>query len=590
MASAQEPPIAAATMASASTEASDLLGLHDIISTVLDSDYKLLRLVDLFALMRTSKGVSAAVQIAEHWETLYCKYTAQCIHAFNASPSAFRGIRREFLIRQTWDDENGLLPAMCPPSAIAEPGRMQMNVLQRIRSDDPLRSPWMKACQCLLATSCHYCGALAANVNPVVLERACKGCSTSQPGLRTLTRSKAKEKFLLTDKDIDSLPFAWIASPYRALNGKDECTLFSYVHVRLAALKRWGSEQGLIDEIKRRKAAAVARYEASLSTDKPQKKRSKLCHMDEDPFGADPHGMGLPATLTALHVDDTLPHDEFEFTPAYEMVPLNYSGSKMVESYVPARGRLDLLMLVSRFETGFHGQRDGFHGDWVRLVPNLRDVPAQHPLPEMRRLEEMPDLLRAIVEVEPLLYLSECEYQANLGNDDFPETWYRRCFSADFRFPLPPESDAAASSNSNDPAVATPPPVEVALDVDTVYDEGGDFIAYITRIAVRGAGLTPKIPMQILRGESVIYAKPFTITDKPMRAFDAVADALGLKDVSFGSLIGLLLLRGLPRAEAARFARERQNIAYTIPFSPDVRLGPLEAEIADFVAKHGDSF
>ena len=111
--------------------ASSQPGLHDVVGILLDNDWQALRLTDLFALMRTCTSLRDSTYKCEHWETMYRKYTAQCIDGTTV-PEAFTFTH---LVRTTWNKEPGLLPAMCPPSAVAVPGRMQMNVVLRIQQD-----------------------------------------------------------------------------------------------------------------------------------------------------------------------------------------------------------------------------------------------------------------------------------------------------------------------------------------------------------------------------------------------------------------------------------------------------------------------
>jgi hypothetical protein len=141
---------------------------------------------------------------------------------------------------------------------------------------------YKRAAGCLLGKSCHACGKMAANANPLLFTRVCKPCAVADEASFPINKSKAKEAFLLGEKDLMDLPSAAYES--KTLAGKD-CisTLLLMSDVKEAAFAKYGGADGLAAEFARCMSAAVERYAKSQSTAKPQKKRPKIEKMSSRP-------------------------------------------------------------------------------------------------------------------------------------------------------------------------------------------------------------------------------------------------------------------------------------------------------------------
>ena len=98
--------------------------------------------------------------------------------------------------------------------------------------------------------------------NPLRMERICNDCVKAKLELSVISASKAKENFLLSEKDVASLPTVLVTSPFFNKIGTSSRTMsiLSMKDVLDTAVVKWKGQQGLLDEIKRRTAAAEERY------------------------------------------------------------------------------------------------------------------------------------------------------------------------------------------------------------------------------------------------------------------------------------------------------------------------------------------
>lgn len=132
---------------------------------------------------------------------------------------------------------------------------------------------WKRAAGCLLSKSCFHCGKMAAMANPLTMMRICGTCAQSDEHDCLISTSKAKESFLLSEKDCAALPFA--KTPL--------ATLLLISDVMKTSYAKYGGANGLAAEFAKRKTAAVSRFEKSQSTNKPQKKHPKIEALSDRP-------------------------------------------------------------------------------------------------------------------------------------------------------------------------------------------------------------------------------------------------------------------------------------------------------------------
>jgi hypothetical protein len=123
---------------------------------------------------------------------------------------------------------------------------------------------------------------MSGGANPVTMTRMCKACSEVQEPSWVITKSKAKEAFLLTDKDCKS--FLSASYPFGFFGNSNERTfIFLLSDVVTMSFAKWGGPDGLESEITKRKAAAAIRYAKRQSSSKPQKKRPKIESLSSRP-------------------------------------------------------------------------------------------------------------------------------------------------------------------------------------------------------------------------------------------------------------------------------------------------------------------
>ena len=168
-------------------------------------------------------------------------------------------------ISQTWDGED------CLPDHFLSPS-------------PALIGGWKKQYKMLASRNCEHCGgfqleqlgdtslilrllilvagAMTCCANPLRMERICNDCVKAKLELSVISASKAKENFLLSEKDVASLPTVLVTSPFFNKIGTSARTMsiLSMKDVLDTAVVKWKGQQGLLDEIKRRSAAAEERY------------------------------------------------------------------------------------------------------------------------------------------------------------------------------------------------------------------------------------------------------------------------------------------------------------------------------------------
>ena len=141
------------------------------------------------------------------------------------------------------------------------------------------------ASRCLLSKTCFHCGKMAGSANPIAMIRVCGTCAESNQEFWLMSKSKAKEAFLLSDKDISALPSA--SFPYSTSKKPDAKVGTSVVllisHAMEASYAKYGGENGLAVEISKRKVKASRNYEKRAQSNVPQKKRSNIEQLSDRP-------------------------------------------------------------------------------------------------------------------------------------------------------------------------------------------------------------------------------------------------------------------------------------------------------------------
>mmetsp|Transcript_17059 Transcript_17059/g.48736 ORF Transcript_17059/g.48736 Transcript_17059/m.48736 type:complete len:472 (-) Transcript_17059:1440-2855(-) len=119
---------------------------------------------------------------------------------------------------------------------------------------------------------CQDCGTVSLDQQMLSVydEAICRACKNENLDFKVLTKSKAKEEFLITDDDMRKLPFVETSNPRRS--GWTRMKLYVTKQVRSLSMKRWGTPEGLEAERERR---AVERLRL-------REKRAKAAHAKSD--------------------------------------------------------------------------------------------------------------------------------------------------------------------------------------------------------------------------------------------------------------------------------------------------------------------
>lgn len=230
----------------------------DAIHALLNHDHTLLNIRELGKLSISSREMASIFDQAGVWKQIF-ESTALAGREMTHVPSNTHA-------RRTWNGEPGLLECFSTPDE---------GVIGRVG--------YKKAAGCLRSKVCHVCYKMAADANPLTMARVCKPCAAGDEGSFIISKYKAKEAFLLGEKDVKELPSASFAS-HTPVSGK-ECTsvVLLVSDVKVAAFAKYDNANGLAAEFAKRTNAAVQRYTKSQSTDKPQKKRPKIEKMSWRP-------------------------------------------------------------------------------------------------------------------------------------------------------------------------------------------------------------------------------------------------------------------------------------------------------------------
>lgn len=235
------------------------------LQTMLLHDPKLLSVREYGVLDTCSSIVRGVVEEAGAWKRLF-EHAAECGKTC-AHESCFPRQREEHRMC-VWNSERGFLDCFSKPDerVIASTG-------------------YKGAARCLLSRTCKCCGEMASSANPVAMARICRTCSEKEEGLFLISKSKAKEAFLLSEKDCTALRSASVPFSLIGKTGGDLKTsvVLLMADVMEASYAKHGGEDGLAAEFEKRKAKATSRYTASQSTDKPQKKRPKIESLSDRP-------------------------------------------------------------------------------------------------------------------------------------------------------------------------------------------------------------------------------------------------------------------------------------------------------------------
>lgn len=227
----------------------------------------LLTIRDLGRLSICSKKIASLFRDALVWKSVFRKVTDENRKEYTSlyNPGHFLQTGHYSI---SWTGEGGLMSCFSNPSK---------EVIET------LSGGYKQALGCLLGKACNRCGGMTGLANPLTMQRLCGACHDNESSDQYLiSKSKAKEAFLLSEKDCKALPNATFEG--ETFVGKP-CTqtLLLVSHVKEAAFRKYGGAGGLASEIQRRKATAQARYSASQSTTKPQKKRSKIERLSDRP-------------------------------------------------------------------------------------------------------------------------------------------------------------------------------------------------------------------------------------------------------------------------------------------------------------------
>jgi hypothetical protein len=217
-----------------------------------------LTLRELGRLSVCSKGISSLFGVEE--AAVWKKVFERCVEAGKNFYEQRFGFRFSDRTCRPWNGQSSLLECFAAPAP---------RVLAKVG--------YKRATGCLMGKSCTGCGLMESHANPLTLLRMCNSCSDADESSWLLLKSKAKEAFLLGDKDLEGLPAASLPTT----NGRKVVLFLS--DVKETAFSKHGGAGGLAVKFEARKSKALERYNKSQNTSKPQKKRSKIGKLSSQP-------------------------------------------------------------------------------------------------------------------------------------------------------------------------------------------------------------------------------------------------------------------------------------------------------------------
>lgn len=443
------------------------------LQTMLTHGSEYLHELDLGHLSICSKTVSNMTEETGAWK---------CV--FEAAAAAGQVCKNEvvpFLWHKdhpkvTWNGEAGMLECFAKPSP---------QVLASVG--------YKHAARCLLTKTCFLCGKMAGNANPITMMRTCDGCADSNESMWIIAKSKAKEAFLLSEKDCSSFRSAPVPFSLSGKPGEKAKTsvVFLISDVKEASFAKHGGADGLATEFAKRKTAAASGYNKSQSTNKPQKKRPKIARLSDRP--ADDlaslryfFGMSLPIpTVFAGH-----------FGP----VKMTHSAKCKVCN---ARGTIRDIVMHERVEHTVL-----VAGHWVvpEPCPPYEDVSLSIPA-NIKPAEELVQLL------------ASADIQHEFGTKN--NSWDDRCVSEKFN------------------STFTFGDCKVVIDCDKFIGTEID-MNLISILYQTGPATLPVYLLRVERGEAMA---PFDEASK--KCFENLKAALGLQKTSSTQLLAALISRAV---------------------------------------------
>jgi hypothetical protein len=114
------------------------------------------------------------------------------------------------------------------------------------------RVGYKHAARCLLSKTCFNCGMRAGHANPLTMTRICETCDKEEEPSWVITKSKAREAFLLTDKDCATFLSATFPIPLKETGTCvifQTCVIFLLTDVMSVSFAKWRGPDGLESEI-----------------------------------------------------------------------------------------------------------------------------------------------------------------------------------------------------------------------------------------------------------------------------------------------------------------------------------------------------
>jgi hypothetical protein len=165
----------------------------------------------------------------------------------------------------SWNGEAGLLPCF------------SYDVISK--SLHPPAS-YLKPLKMLVSMNCEGCGAMTTAASPLTLTRLCGKCNGRCDEALCTSASAAKELCLLTDKDLVGISRFECFGTSGDTGGMAFCpkALYSAQEIANKCMEKYGDLVAFTAEVEKRRLKAKQKYDDSQTSDKPQKKRSKIEH------------------------------------------------------------------------------------------------------------------------------------------------------------------------------------------------------------------------------------------------------------------------------------------------------------------------